>query len=130
MKGAFNAFLGAALLAAPALGHTAIKPPSPDRALTPNSVDTPAGCKALLSDKQWPADAVWRKAFPGVFRKLKGTEAPDYMVQAKSVQDVQNVVNFARDHNVRLTIITTGHDFGGRLVTWNFPLQQIIANLK
>ncbi|TLD35106.1 Mitochondrial intermediate peptidase [Venturia nashicola] len=114
MKGAINALVGAALLAAPVLGHSAIKPPSPDKALTPNSVNTPAGCKALLSDKQWPADAVWRKAFPGVFRKLKGTEAPDYMVQAKSVKDVQNVVNFAREHNVRLTIISTGHDFHGR----------------
>lgn len=116
MKGVFDALVAAAFLAAPALGHTAIKPPSPDRALTPNSVDTPPGCKALLSDKQWPADAVWRKAFPGVFRKLKGTEAPDYMVQAKSVKDVQNAVNFARDNNVRLTIIATGHDFHGRLV--------------
>lgn len=116
MKGAINALLGAVLLAAPSLAHTAIKPPSPDKALTPNSLDTPAGCKALASDKQWPADDVWKKAFPGVFKKLKGTEAPDYMVQAKSVQDVQNVVNFAREHNVRLTIITTGHDFGGRLV--------------
>lgn len=114
MKATLSALLGAALLASPALGHTAIKPPSPDKALTPNSSEAPPGCKLLLSDKGWPEDSVWRSTFPGIFRKLKGTEAPDYMVQAKSVADVQKVVNFAREHNVRLTIITTGHDFGGR----------------
>jgi hypothetical protein len=123
MKASFNALLGVALLAGPSMAHTAIKPPSPDRALTPNSSNAPPGCKLLASDKQWPADDVWKKAFPGVFKKLKGTEAPDWMVQAKSVEDVQKAVNFAREHNVRLTIISTGHDFGGRLVASHSPSQ-------
>jgi hypothetical protein len=116
MKVTLNALLGAALLVAPSLGHTAIKPPSPDKALTPNSSEAPSGCKLLLSDKGWPADDVWKTAFPGVFKKLKGTEGPDFMVQAKTVEDVQKAVNFAREHNVRLSIITTGHDFHGRFV--------------
>lgn len=114
MKASLNALLGVALLAGLSVAHSAIKPPAPDKALTPNSSNAPEGCKALASDNQWPAEDVWKTAFPGVYKKLKGTEAPDYMVQAKSVKDVQNAVNFAREHNVRLTIISTGHDFGGR----------------
>jgi hypothetical protein len=114
MKTTINALLGAVLLAAPGLAHTAIKPPGSDKALTPNSSNAPPGCKLLLSDKGWPADSVWKKEFPGIFKKLKGTEAPDFMVQAKTVEDVQKTVNFAREHNIRLTIITTGHDFHGR----------------
>lgn len=114
MKSSINALLGVALLAGTSVAHTAIKPPSPDRALTPNSSNAPPGCKLLASDKGFPSDDVWKKEFPGVYKKLKGTEAPDFMVQAKSVADVQKAVNFAREHNVRLTIISTGHDFGGR----------------
>ena len=114
MKTAINTLLGVALLASSSLAHTAIRPPSPDKALTPGSSEAPPGCKLLASDKGWPTDDVWKKAFPGVFKKLKGTEGPDWMVQAKSVEDVQKAVNFARDNNVRLTIISTGHDFHGR----------------
>src|ERR1700712_6011699 len=110
------AALAATLFSEPSIQHTAVLPPFPDKALRPNSTVAPAGCKYLLSDKGWPTDGVWKAAFPGVFKKLKGTVGPDWMVQAKSVADVQNAVNFAREHNVRLSIISTGHDFHGRCV--------------
>jgi hypothetical protein len=107
-----TAVLGVLLLLPAMLhGHGAILPPVPDKALHANSSITPVGCKKLASDRGWPVDSVWKSAFPGIFKKLKGTKGPDWMVQAKSVQDVQKVVNFAREHNVRLTIISTGHDF-------------------
>jgi FAD/FMN-containing dehydrogenase len=86
----------------------------PDKALRANSSDTPPGCKRLASDRGWPEDYIWRKALPDVFKKLKGTEAPDYFFQAQNVADVQKAINFARDHNVRLSVIGTGHDFIGR----------------
>jgi hypothetical protein len=114
--------LAAALFAAYSTQHTAILPPFPDKALRPNSTIAPSGCKYLLSDKGWPADHVWKAAFPGVFKKLKGTVGPDWMVQAKSVADVQKAVNFAKEHNVRLSIISTGHDFHGRCVTSTIKL--------
>jgi hypothetical protein len=116
MKFACNALFGLALLASFSMAHIAMMPPMPDRALTPNSTDAPAGCKLLSSDKGWPADSTWRGAFPGVYKKLKGTYGPDWMVQVKTVADVQKAVNFAREHNVRLTVISTGHDFIGRFV--------------
>jgi hypothetical protein len=109
-----QAVLGAALLAAPSLQHVAIKPPSGDKALTPNSSTAPPGCKLLASDKGWPTDAEWRKAFPKGFKKMKATEGPDWWIQAQSVKDVQDAVNFARERNVRLSILTSGHDFHGR----------------
>jgi hypothetical protein len=95
--------------------HTAILPPNPDKVLNPNSTDTPAGCKKLASDRGWPTDQVWRSALPGAFKKLRGTEASDWFFQAKTVADVQKAFAFVREHNIRLTIISTGHDFIGRL---------------
>jgi hypothetical protein len=108
--------LGLAFLAVPSIQHIAIMPALPDRALTPDSTEAPAGCKLLLCDKGWPADSVWKATFPGIFKKLKGSLGPDFMIQAKNVEDVQKAVNFARDHNIRLTVITAGHDFHGRCV--------------
>jgi hypothetical protein len=112
MKVLSIALLGVlSLLPALSHGHSAIMPPAPDKALHANSSTTPAGCKKLSSDKGWPADSVWTSTFPGVYKKLRGTKGPDWMVQAKSVEDVQKAVNFAREQKVRLTIISTGHDF-------------------
>jgi hypothetical protein len=108
-----------AFLATGSLQHTAILPPNPDKVLRANSSETPEGCKKLASDKGWPADNVWRAALPGAFKKLKGTEAPDWMFQASSISDVQKAIKFAKEHNVRLTVISTGHDFLGRLVLAN-----------
>jgi hypothetical protein len=114
MKEFKGALLGAAYLASLASAHVAILPPFPDRYLTPNSTSTPDGCKRLSGDKGWPSDSTWRASLPGVFKKLRGTFGPDWMWQVSSVEQVQKAVNFARDNNVRLTVITTGHDFHGR----------------
>jgi hypothetical protein len=111
-----------ALWAEPSIQHTAILPPFPDKALRTNSTEAPAGCRFLLSDKGWPADHIWKAEFPGIFKKLRGSVGPDWMYQAQSVADVQKAVNFAREKNVRLTIISTGHDFGGRYVVFRLAL--------
>ena len=68
----------------------------------------------MASDKGFPAEEAWTKAFPKVFKKMKGTEGPDYWIQPQSVQEIQTAVNFARENNVRLGVITSGHDFHGR----------------
>jgi hypothetical protein len=109
-----KSFIALAVLVGSSIAHIAIMPPMPDRALKPNSSEAPAGCKLLPSDKGWPVDEVWRKTFPGIYKKLRGTFGPDWTYQAKNVQQVQNAVNFARERNVRLTVISTGHDFHGR----------------
>jgi hypothetical protein len=109
----FNALLALVLLVHPSW-QEAMMPPSPDKILTPNSTDPGAGCKLLASDKGFPEKDVWLKALPGVIPKTPGTFGPDYTVKALNVADVQKAVNFARDHNVRLSILNSGHDFMGR----------------
>lgn len=110
----FSIVAGAALIASPALAHVAIKPPSPDKWLTPNSSTAPAGCKLLASDKGFPTEAEVKKEFPEIFTKMKGTEGPDFWLQATSVADVQKAVKFAAKKNIRINVITSGHDFHGR----------------
>lgn len=39
---------------------------------------------------------------------------PIYVVNARSVWDVQSAVNFARNLNLRLVVKNTGHDFAGK----------------
>jgi hypothetical protein len=113
MKSA-SAILAAALLAAPSVAHVAIKPPSPDKWLTPNSSTAPPGCKLLASDKGFPTEEELVKEFPKAFRKMKGTEGPDFWIQPQTVEEVQKAVNFAREKNIRINIVTSGHDFHGR----------------
>lgn len=79
---------------------------------------TPAGCKKLNTDTDWPSPEAWHSALPGVIPSPNKTDRwgplPDYRLQAKSIEDVQAAVRFAKEHNIRLTILTTGHDQLGR----------------
>ncbi|KAJ3464888.1 hypothetical protein MRS44_009674 [Fusarium solani] len=56
---------------------------------------------------------VWENSLPGII-PTPGSDAygplPDYRLQVKTVSDVQNAVRFATKHNIRLTVLTTGHD--------------------
>ncbi|KAL1595301.1 hypothetical protein SLS60_009991 [Paraconiothyrium brasiliense] len=74
---------------------------------------TPAGCRRLKTDAGWPTHAQWEAALPGVVA-TNGSDQhgplPDYRLQARSIEDVQKAVRFAKDHNVRLSVLTTGHD--------------------
>ncbi|KAI6715417.1 FAD binding domain-containing protein [Diplocarpon mali] len=81
----------------------------------------PAGCRKLSTDADWPAPEVWAAAIPGVVpNSVKGTDkvtaggVSDYRIRARSAQDVQNAVRFASQHNIRIAVITTGHDQVGR----------------
>jgi FAD binding domain len=77
---------------------------------------TPPGCRALKSDESFPPLDVWAKFLPGVkpIRPLDSQKHPDYRFVAKSAADVEKAVTFARDKNIRLTIINTGHDYLAR----------------
>lgn len=39
---------------------------------------------------------------------------PAYVIEALSEKDIQAAINFAREHNIRLVVKGTGHDFPGR----------------
>jgi hypothetical protein len=77
----------------------------------------PAPCKILPGDPQWPTDAEWKSALPRAIkrgRQNKESTRPDWHLSARSVADVQRAVNFANKHDIRLSIIATGHDFLSR----------------
>jgi hypothetical protein len=78
---------------------------------------TPEGCRKLNTDTDWPAQKAWEDAMPGVEylrSAFKRGTTPDYRYQVRSVPDVQRALKFAQDNNIRVTIITTGHDYLGR----------------
>jgi FAD binding domain len=107
------AILGVVLLAAPSIQHSRPLPAESEKVLTPNSYRPAIGCKLLASDYGWPSNATWA-TLKNAKAKPWGTRGPDYTVQPQTVEEVQAAVNFARKHNVRLTMITSGHDFHGR----------------
>ncbi|KAF1815079.1 hypothetical protein P152DRAFT_480166 [Eremomyces bilateralis CBS 781.70] len=76
----------------------------------------PAGCKLLPGDANWPADTVWKQALPEVVARgpQENITRPDYRIDAESSADVIAAVKFASQHNVRLSILNSGHDFLGR----------------
>jgi FAD/FMN-containing dehydrogenase len=75
----------------------------------------PEGCKKLATDADWPPVAEWKAAMPEVevHKQTAGLKHPDYVLQAESYKDVQNAVKFCAKNNIRLIIITSGHDFLG-----------------
>lgn len=78
---------------------------------------TPPGCRALKSDEGFPPHDAWIKALPGVEPippQSNGLKHPDYRLAASSAVDVERAVAFATSHNVRISIINTGHDYMAR----------------
>jgi hypothetical protein len=103
------------LTAASPQGSVAAAPPSAPLPLATRNTTAPAGCRKLASDADWPVDAEWKKALPDIEPRSKtlaaGVFRPDYKLRAENVKDVQAAVKFATANNVRLTVITSGHDF-------------------
>jgi hypothetical protein len=95
------------------------KAPTAPKAPAPAAGAAPADCKILSSDQGWPTTEVWKKAMPKVATRGNvkvGLAAPDYKVIATTAHEVQEAVKFAADHNIRLSVLNSGHDFLGRYV--------------
>jgi hypothetical protein len=73
----------------------------------------PEGCRKLNTDSDWPSSQVWNQALPRASR-TGGPALPDYRFRARTAADVEKAVKFAADNNLRITIITAGHDYLGR----------------
>ncbi|CAG9990958.1 unnamed protein product [Clonostachys byssicola] len=81
------------------------------------AANAPQGCKKLHTDDDWPSIEEWQNAIPGVAEENNSDShgsLPDYRIRAKSYADVQSAVKFSAKHNIRLTVLTTGHDEVGR----------------
>lgn len=81
----------------------------------------PEGCKKLSVDADWPTKDILDAELPGWEPRMAGQKAqhPDWTYQVKSVSSVQRAVQFAAKHNVRISILNSGHDFLGRYVIMN-----------
>jgi hypothetical protein len=73
--------------------------------------ETPAGCKKLSTDADWPTPEQWKNALPEVVpqKQTNGSRHPDYVLRAERYKDVEGAVQFCARHNIRLSIITSGH---------------------
>jgi hypothetical protein len=74
-------------------------------------------CKLLSSDSTWPSPEAWKAALPEVVQQKPsntGAKHPDYSLRAETIRDVQDAVKFCAKNRIRLSIITSGHDFLAR----------------
>jgi hypothetical protein len=83
---------------------------------TINKLPAPAGCKKLPIDADWPSPDIVNKELPGWEKpEADGMKKhPDYIYEVKTIASVQRAVRFVTKHNIRLSIISSGHDFLGR----------------
>lgn len=102
-------------------GSAAAAPPAlPVTSPVAGKNSAPAGCRKLASDADFPVAAEWLKSLGSDVQARSKTLAsgvyrPDFSLRAENYKDVQRAVKFAAANNVRLTLITSGHDFPVRL---------------
>jgi hypothetical protein len=68
---------------------------------------------------EWPDPSVWKAALPRVVPSVaaKGRlRHPDYRIEPTTAAEVRSAVLFAKKHNIRVSILNSGHDFLGRSV--------------
>ncbi|CAG8952006.1 hypothetical protein HYFRA_00000742 [Hymenoscyphus fraxineus] len=96
----------------------------------------PDGCQLISTDPDWPSPEVWQMALPGVTPIGPGAPTkrqldpnvphPNYRFKAKNAADVQSAVKFANFHNIRVSVITSGHDQQGR----NYAASGLLIDLS
>ncbi|KAF2429945.1 FAD-binding domain-containing protein [Tothia fuscella] len=75
-----------------------------------------ASCLTVSGDAAWPAKSEWQKAMPEIEtqKPKESWTQPPYRLDATTVAEVIAAINFTRQHNIRLSILNSGHDFVGR----------------
>jgi hypothetical protein len=83
---------------------------------SPAPPSAPEDCKVLPGDASWPTVDAWKESLKGVQAREKDAApgSPDYRFNANTVEKVQAAVKYAAKHNLRLSILNSGHDFVGR----------------
>jgi hypothetical protein len=76
----------------------------------------PSNCKKLPIDSDWPSEETWKTELQGSTKRgpQKKWTTPDYTYLGNTVAKIQTAVKFAAKHSVRLSILSSGHDFIGR----------------
>jgi hypothetical protein len=103
-----------------------LKPEAPGAACIRGSASYSASsCNSVTSgfgDSSWhaknPVSNMWQNynnysCVPGS-GSCSGAGYPVYVLEATNAEDIKSVIDFARTHDVRVNIKSTGHDFLGR----------------
>lgn len=106
-----------------------LKPPPPGAVchpdqLTYNATECPIvldGWSTILFHVENPISNAWDNwnkdsCLPTLPSPCSGKGYPVYVINATCKEDVKVGVDFAREHNVRLNIKSTGHDYMGRSI--------------
>jgi hypothetical protein len=109
-----------------------LKPPPPGAVCHPGQPTySAAECPAVLTGwftlplhTENPISSAWDNwnndsCLPTLPSPCSGEGYPVYVINATCKEDVKAGVDFARKHNIRLNIKSTGHDYLGRSVTPN-----------
>jgi FAD/FMN-containing dehydrogenase len=71
-------------------------------------------CRKLATDPEFPTEETWKRAIPRITVRQPGDVGADYNLRAQNYAEIQAAVRFCSEHNVRLSIINSGHDFLAR----------------
>jgi hypothetical protein len=96
-------------------GPTREPAPSNNSVPTIQKTNAPTHCKKLPTDADWPPPEIWKAELKSANVLMPDElKHPQYILEAKTVQHVQDAVKFTAKYNIRLSIINSGHDFLGR----------------
>jgi FAD/FMN-containing dehydrogenase len=75
-----------------------------------------SNCKVIPGDPTWPAASIWKGELPTAMEQASGGKQKHatYRIDVQTVDEVTKAVKFASKHNIRLTLLNSGHDFLGR----------------
>jgi hypothetical protein len=103
------------------IGKTVIVTLCVTNALAGGIVMAPSGCLKLPTDSDWPAPEIWKAQLPGVIpRDEKNADQPNYRIRPKNAAEVQKAVKFAKDNNIRLSVLMSGHGIYNALISVEF----------
>ncbi|KAF2667400.1 FAD-binding domain-containing protein [Microthyrium microscopicum] len=73
-------------------------------------------CKVIPGDSKWPTPEEWKEKLPTAQKQAeKGSmKHATYRIDVKTVDEVKAALEFVKKHNIRLSILNSGHDFLGR----------------
>jgi hypothetical protein len=115
-----SAWLLAAIVAAQhdgmSMSMAGMSKPAPETVSSAKKAPAPDGCKKLSTDADWPSKEVWDAELPGWENSMAdpGMKHPDVVYEVKTKGSVAKAVKFVAKHNVRLSILNSGHDFLAR----------------
>jgi FAD/FMN-containing dehydrogenase len=82
----------------------------------------------LRTDKEWPPSSAWKAALPNILTRgvaKDGLQHPDYRIEPTTPAEVQAAVRFAAKNRIRVSVLNSGHDFLGRLVSKTMIAQML-----